>query len=139
MYELGCKRITVWQCARMASNSIAPSARAVDLYLDGSDWKVALFADDGTTQIADTTIGTVAVNADSIVALPLDLRAMRGDAANELRIHGAGIIQVSHTEVFSKDFPIASLTVADGEVMGQQVEKIVSIGAGITRVRIAWG
>jgi hypothetical protein len=123
----------------MASNSIAPSGKAVELYLDGSDWKVALYADDGTTQIASVNIGAVEIDADSIVAIPLDLRAMSGDAANELRIFGAGVIKVRHVEPLNSSFPIAGLTVANGEVPGQQFATIEAIGSGITRVRIAWG
>lgn len=123
----------------MTSNSIAPSGKAVDIYKDGSDWKVALYADDGTTQIASTTIGTVGVGASAIITFPLDLRAMGGDAANELRIFGAGVIKVRHVEALNSSFPIAGLTVAEGEVPGQQFATIEAIGSGITRVRIAWG
>lgn len=128
----------------MASNSIAPSRKALDLYLDGADWKVALYAPDGTTQATSTTIGTVDVSAASVVVLPLDLRAMGGDAAHELRIFltspaTSGVIKVIHTDALESSFPVAGLTVIDAEVIGQQVEKIVAIGSGIGRIRIAWG
>lgn len=128
----------------MTSTSIAPSVKTVDIYLDGSDWKVDLFADDGTTQIASAVIGTVPVDANSIVALPLDLRALGKDAAHEIRVFGAAPntkydLKVRHAEPISIDFPVALLNVVDGEVLGQQVEKIVSIGSGITRLRLAWG
>ena len=123
----------------MSANSIAPSGKAVDIYKDGSDWKVALYETDGTTQIASTQIGTVEVDAASIIELPLDLRAMGGDAAHELRIHGAGIIKVRHVEALNADFPVAALTVVEAEVPGQQFNTIEAIGSGITRVRIAWG
>lgn len=125
----------------MASNSVAPSKKALDLYLDGSDWKVDLFAVDGTTQITSTTIGGIEIDASSIVDLTngISLRAIGGAAAHEIRIHGSGVLKVLHTEAVESAFPVAALTVVDGEVLGQQVERIVSIGAGITRVRIAWG
>jgi hypothetical protein len=122
----------------MTSNSIAPSGRAIDIYKDGSDWKVALHVLDGTTQITSTTIGTVAVGATSIVTFPLDLRAIGGGAAHEIRCVGAGVIKVRHTNPINKDFPIAALTVVDGEVLGQQIESIVDPGA-LSRLRIAWG
>jgi hypothetical protein len=121
------------------SNSVAPSRKALDIYLVGADWKVDLWSADGSTQAVSTTIGTVDVDAASIVALPLDLRALGGDAAHELRIHGGGVLKVLHTEALSSDFPVAALTVVNGEVVGEQIEKIISIGAGITRIRIAWG
>lgn len=123
----------------MASNSIAPSVKALDIYLDGSDWKVDLYAEDGTTQIVSTTIGSVDVDADSIVAVPLDIVAMFGAAAHEIRVHGAGVLKVKHVEVAKSSFPVAALTVANGEVLGQQIASIVAIGAGITRLRIAVG
>jgi len=99
----------------MASNSIAPSVKALDIYLDGTDWKVDLYAEDGTTQIASTTIGTVDVDADSIVAIPLDIQAMLGAAAHEIRVHGAGVIKVRHADAVKSSFPVAALTVANGE------------------------
>lgn len=123
----------------MASNSVAPSRKTLDLYLDGADWKVDVFAEDGTTQIADATIGNVAVDASSIVAIPLDLRELGGDAAHELRIHDAGVIKVYLADPPRKDFPVSALTVVNGEIIGAQIEKIIDIGAGITRVRISWG
>jgi hypothetical protein len=123
----------------MPSNSIAPSVKALDIYKDGSDWKVNLFASNGTTQIVSADIGTVEVNASSIVTFPLDLRKIGGDAAHELRIFGAGNITVRYGQTFNDDFPHSKLAVVDGEVLGQQVESIKEIGAGITRVRIAWG
>ena len=123
----------------MASNSIAPSGKSIDVYLDGSDWKVDLYATDLTTQVASVNIGTIAVNADSIVAIPLNLRALGGDAANELRIFGAGVIKVRHGNPMHTDFPVNALTVSEGEILGQQFETIEDIGSGITRIRIAWG
>jgi hypothetical protein len=123
----------------MSSNSIAPSGRAVDIYLDGSDWKVDLYATDLSTQVASTSIGAIAVGADSVVAVPLDLRALGGDAANELRIFGAGILMVRHVKPLLASHPVAALTVANGEVIGQQIESIEDIGAGITRISIAFG
>ena len=123
----------------MSANSIAPSGKAVDIYFDDPNWKVALYASDRTTPIASTTIGGVTVGADSIVAIPLDLRAMGGDAAHELRIFGAGVIKVRHVEALNADFPVAALTVVEAEVPGQQFNTIEAIGSGITRVRIAWG
>lgn len=124
-----------------SSNSVAPSRKALDLYLDGSDWKVDLFAADGTTQITNTTINGIAIDASSIVDLAngIDLRALGGDAAHEIRIHGGGVLRVQHAEMFDPNFPVHALTVVNGEVLGQQIEKIISIGTGITRVRISWG
>lgn len=124
-----------------ASNSIAPSKFALDLYFDGADWKLALFAADGVTAIgaAPTKVGKVDVATGGIVAIPLSLRDLGGDAANELRIFGGGEIKVIHLGRASEAFPVAGLTVAAGEVVAHQVESIVSIGAGITRVSIAWG
>lgn len=123
----------------MASNSIAPSVKALDIYLDGTDWKVDLYAENGTTQIASTTIGSVEVDADSIVAVPLDIQAMLGAAAHEIRVHGAGVLKVRHVEAAKSSFPVAALTVVEGEVLGQQIASIVAIGSGITRLRIAVG
>jgi hypothetical protein len=122
----------------MTANSIAPSSRSLDIYKDGSDWKAALHVADGTTQITSATIGTVAVGATSIVTFPLDLRAMGGDAAHEIRCVGAGTIKVRHAKPLNASFPVAALAVVDGEVIGQQVESIVDPGA-LTRIRIAWG
>jgi hypothetical protein len=123
----------------MASNSIAPSGRAFDIYFDGSDWKVDLYETDLSTQIASTTIGSVAIGAAGVVAFPLDLQALASEAAHELRIFGAGILMVRHVKPLLSSHPVAALTVADGEVLGQQVSSIEGIGLGITRIRIAFG
>lgn len=125
--------------AAMASNSNAPSRFALDIYLDSSAWKLALYAPDGTTQAESTTIGRVAVDVGGVIAIPLSLRDLGGDAAHELRVFGAGELRVKHVGRASESYPIAALTVASGEVLGQQIEEIVSIGVGITRVSIAWG
>lgn len=125
----------------MSANSIAPSRRALDLYLDGSDWKAALFDAAGSTQIASagaSAIGDVDVASGSIVTLPLDLRALGGEPANELRIHGAGTIKLQLARPLSDAFPVSAHLVVDGEVIGAEVERIVDLGA-VTRVRIAWG
>ena len=123
----------------MAANSIAPSKKALDLYLDGADWKLSLYTVDGATQIGAATVGKVTVAAGGIVAIPLSLRDLGADAAHELRIFGAGTIKVIHVGQLSDAFPCAELTVATGEVINQQIEQIVAISAGITRVSIAWG
>lgn len=128
----------------MASNSIAPSVKSVDLYDDAGTWKLALYAADGATQIASTSINGVAIGAAGSVAFsagaPLDLRKLGGDAAHEIRVTGAGVLMVRHASPLGGSaFSLAALTVATGEVLGQQVESIASIGAGITRLRIAWG
>ena len=120
------------------SNSAAPSQKALDLFKVGSDWTLLLYASDGTTQVVSTTIGTVEVGASSEVTLPLDLRALGGSAAHSLRIFGAGVIKVVHAHQFNTSFPVAALTVVDGEVIPEQIEKIVDI-SGSTRVRISWG
>ncbi len=121
---------------RMNSNSIAPSRKSVDLYLDGSDWKLDLYDVDNNA-ITNATIGNVTVTS-GVVALPLSLRDLGGDASHELRIHGDGTIKIRTSEALSSEFPIAGLTVKNGEVIGQQVEIIESI-SGCTRIRIAWG
>lgn len=125
----------------MSANSIAPSRRVLDIKLDGSDWKAMLYTSNGSTQITSANVGSVAVDASSIVTLPLNLRAIGGDAANELRVFAsaASTIKVRHSSPLSSAFPIAELAVSPGEVLGQEVEEIVSIGANITRVSIAWG
>jgi hypothetical protein len=123
----------------MASNSIAPSGKAIDVYLDGTDWKVDLWSEDGNTQVASTNIGTIEVDASSVIAIPLNLRKFGGDAANELRIFGAGYVMVRYAKPMNADFPVSSLTVADGEVLGQQIETIEYVEPTITRIRIAWG
>lgn len=128
----------------MASNSIAPSVKCVDLYDDAGTWKLALYAADGTTQIANTSINGVAIGAAGVVtfsaAEPLNLRALGGDAAHEIRVTGAGVLLVRHVSPLGGSaFQLAALTVATGEVLGQQIDGIASIGAGITRLRIAWG
>lgn len=123
-----------------ASNSIAPSKFALDLYLDGSDWKLRLFAANGVTQIGTgAVVGKITLGTNGVVSFPLSLRDLGGDAANELRIFGGGEIKVIHLGRASETFPVAGLTVAAGEVVAHQVEQIVSIGVGITRVSIAWG
>ena len=128
----------------MASNSIAPSVKAVDIYDDAGTWKLALYADDGTTQIANTSINGVAIGAAGAVtfsaAAPLDLRKLGGGAAHEIRVTGAGVLTVRHVAPLGgASFPLAALTVATGEVLGQQIESIADVGTGITRLRIAWG
>ena len=125
----------------MASNSIAPSVKAVDLYLDGGSWKLRLLTANGATVIglAETTVGDVTVAIGGSVTLPLSLRALGGDAAHELRIFGGGELKVIHAQQLSGAFPCAGLTVVSGEVVAQQIESIVEIGAGITRISIAWG
>lgn len=125
----------------MASNSIAPSQRGVDLYPDGPDWKLSLYALDGTTQVASVKVGEVDVGAAGEVDLTngLDLRALGGEAAHELVIEGAGEITVILTDPLSPDFPAWKRKVANGDALGMQVEKILVIGAGITRVQILWG
>lgn len=124
----------------MASNSIAPSKKALDLYLDGADWKLSLFAPDGITQISTgAVVGRVTLGTNGVVSFPLSLRDLGGDAAHELRIFGADEIKLIHVSPASEAFPVAGLTVATGEVVAHQVESIVEIGAGITRVSIAWG
>lgn len=124
-----------------AAKMFSASARALDIYLDGSDWKVALYAADRTTQIASTTIGTVSVNGSSIVTLPLDLEAMGGSPASELRIHAtaASTIKVRHAKPANADFPVAELSVIDGEIIAQRITDIEAIAANITRISIAWG
>jgi hypothetical protein len=125
----------------MASNSIAPSPRAVDFYLDGSDWKVDLWSADGSAQIAAstaTTVGTVEVGVGGIVTLPLDLRAFGGDAAKELRVFGSGSIMLRLASAASSDFPVSSHTLVAGEVLAEQVEEIVDV-SGLTRIRVSWG
>jgi hypothetical protein len=125
----------------MGANSIAPSPKALDLYLDGSDWKLDIWTADGATQIAAVTatqVGEVAVAVGGIVTIPLDLRALGGDAAKELRVFGAGSAKVHLSSALSSAFPVSSHTVVAGEVIAEQVEKIVSI-TGLTRIRIAWG
>jgi hypothetical protein len=123
----------------MASNSIAPQPRALDIYLDGADWKVDLYAANGTTQIASTTVGSVAVSATSGVTMPLDLRGMGGEPANGLRIFGAGDLKLILAQPASAAFPISKHPVVAGEVVEHQIEKVFSIGAGITRISIMWG
>jgi hypothetical protein len=122
----------------MASNSIAPHVCTVDLYLDGSDWKLDLYETDGVTQV-NADVGAVEVSSSAVVALPLDLRALGGDAANELRVHGPGVIYVRPTRPLSSAFPVSACTVVAGETMGMQVEEIVDIDAAVLRVRISWG
>lgn len=122
----------------MAENSIAPSRRAVDLYLDGADWKLALHVADGTTQIGTALVGSVQVTS-SIVALPLDLRGLGGgEPANELRFHTAGTVKLQLSRPLSDAFPVSAHAVVDGEVIGAEVERIVDLGT-VTRARIAWG
>lgn len=122
----------------MAANSIAPSARGLDIYLDGADWKLDLWSADGATQINGGTVGTVEVATGGIVALPLDLRGLGGDAAHELRMHGAGSVKVRYSDPASSDSPVSSKTVVNGETIGAQIESIVSV-TGVTRIGISWG
>lgn len=122
----------------MASNSIAPSARTVDLYLDGADWKLALHEADGVAQIGAGTVGGVDIATGGVVTLPLDLRALGGEPAHELRFFGGGVVKLIPTQPLSTAFPVSAHTVGAGEVLGIQVEKIVDMGAN-TRVRIAFG
>lgn len=122
----------------MSANSIAPSQRTVDMYLDGSDWKLALFEADGLTQITDGTVGSVEV-AGSAVTFPLDLEALGGEPAHELRVFGSGTITILPTQPLSSAFPASVHTVVAGEVLGIQIQQILTLDAAVARVRIAWG
>lgn len=106
--------------------------------LDGSDWTLKLFPSDGSTPIDTGTVGTVGVTTGGVVALPLDLRALGGEPAHELRVHGAGTLKIIPAQPLSAAFPVSEVTVAAGEVLGIQIEKIISI-TGCTAIRIAWG
>lgn len=122
----------------MASNSIAPSQRTVDMYLDGAAWKLALFEADGLTQITNGTVGSVEV-AGSAVMFPLDLEKLGGEPAHELRVFGPGTITILPKQPLSSAFPASVHTVVAGEVLGVQVQQILTLDAALVRVRIAWG
>ena len=111
---------------------------ALDIKLDGGVWVVQLksLAD---AAIASVNIGTVAVSGAGAVAIPLDLVALGGSFATEIRVFGAGVLSLIHAEPANADFPVADLEVEDAEVIAQSIAKIHAIGAGITRLAISWG
>jgi hypothetical protein len=123
----------------MAENSIAPQRRTVDLLLVGAAYTLRLFAADGTTQIDAGTVGGVTVTTGAVVAVPLDLRALGSEPANELVITGTGLLKIRLAHPLSPDFPVSEVNCANGRVIGQAVEQIVSIPNTITRISISWG
>jgi hypothetical protein len=114
------------------------AVKVIDIELVTGAWIVQLETEAGGA-IVSTTIGAVAVDGAGAVALPLDLVALGGSFATEIRVFGAGELKLTHASPASVSHPVAKMDVEDAEIIAQRVSKIHAIGASITRLSISWG